>query len=131
MSRACLLPFALTAALVLAVPAAHSAGVQFIDVPADAAGPQLHGAMWSPCAAPAHEVELGRSLAAPGILACPVEGEHLPLVVVSHGYHGWYGNLHDVAETLADAGFVVAAINHPADTGPDCGGSGFLDSGIS
>ena len=65
------------------------------------------------------------------ILACPVEGEHLPLVVVSHGYHGWYGNLHDVAETLADAGFVVAAINHPADTGPDCGGSGFLDSGIS
>ena len=46
-------------------------------------------------------------------------GAHLPLIVMSHGYHGWYGSLHDVAETLADAGFVVATINHPADSGPD------------
>ena len=27
-------------------------GFQFIEVPADAAGPALKGAMWYPCAAP-------------------------------------------------------------------------------
>jgi predicted dienelactone hydrolase len=109
---------ALAAGLIVTAPAAYSAGVQFIDVPADPAGPALKGAVWSPCAAPAGEVNLGRGTA-PGTLACPVPGMHLPLIVMSHGYHGSFGSLHDVAETLADAGFVVAAINHPADSGPD------------
>jgi predicted dienelactone hydrolase len=117
-SRACLLLLALAVSAVAAAPA-RSAGLQFIDVPAAAAGPALTGAVWSPCAAPAREVELGRGLTTPGTLGCSVEGVRLPLIVMSHGYHGWYGDLHDVAETLADAGFVVAAINHPADTGPD------------
>jgi predicted dienelactone hydrolase len=110
---------AFSAAPVLAAPTAHSAGVQFIDVPADAAGPPLNGAVWSPCTAPILEVKLGHGLTTAGTSGCPVAGTHLPLIVMSHGYHGWYGSLHDVAETLADAGFVVAAINHPADSGPD------------
>ncbi|MBV8650381.1 MAG: dienelactone hydrolase [Alphaproteobacteria bacterium] len=109
----------LVAASAVAASTARSAGLQLIDVPADAAGPELAGAVWSPCAAPAGEVELGRGLKTPGIPGCPVEGGQLPLILMSHGYHGWYGDLHDVAETLADAGFVVAALNHPADTGPD------------
>ncbi len=119
MLRARLLPLAFAAALTVAAPRAHSAGVQFIDVPADAAGPALIGAVWSPCAGPVGEIKLGRGLTTPGTLACPVLGAHLPLIAMSHGYHGWYGSLHDVAETLADAGFVVAIINHPADSGPD------------
>jgi predicted dienelactone hydrolase len=40
----------------------------------------------------------------------------LPLVIVSHGRGGWFGLHHNVEEALADAGFVVAAINHPGDT---------------
>jgi predicted dienelactone hydrolase len=119
MLRALFLPLAFAAALTVAAPRARSAGVQFINVPADAAGPALNGAVWSPCAAPIGEIKLGRGLTTPGTLACPVLGAHLPLIVMSHGYHGWYGSLHDVAETLADAGFVVAMINHPADSGPD------------
>jgi predicted dienelactone hydrolase len=43
----------------------------------------------------------------------------LPLVIFSHGRGGWFGANHDTEEALADAGFVVAAINHPGDTTND------------
>jgi predicted dienelactone hydrolase len=35
---------------------------------------------------------------------------------MSHGTIGWFGGHHDTAATLADAGFVVAAISQPGDT---------------
>jgi predicted dienelactone hydrolase len=50
---------------------------------------------------------------------CPVAGEKLPLIVMSHGRRGWYGGHHDTAAALADAGFVVAVLNHPGDTWRD------------
>jgi predicted dienelactone hydrolase len=50
---------------------------------------------------------------------CSVNGEKLPLIVISHGRRGWFGGHHDTAEALADAGFVVAALNHPGDTWRD------------
>jgi hypothetical protein len=34
-------------------------GFQFIEVPADADGPALKGAMWYPCAAPPGDIDLG------------------------------------------------------------------------
>ena len=43
----------------------------------------------------------------------------LPLIVISHGRGGSFVGHHDIAETLADAGFVAAAINHPGDTASD------------
>jgi predicted dienelactone hydrolase len=54
-----------------------------------------------------------------GVKDCPVTGTKLPLIIVSHGRGGWYGGHDDVVEALADAGFVVAAINHPGDNGND------------
>jgi predicted dienelactone hydrolase len=54
-----------------------------------------------------------------GVKDCPVSGTKLPLVIFSHGRTGWFGAHHDTAEALADAGFVVAAINHPGDNGND------------
>ena len=50
---------------------------------------------------------------------CPVTGTKLPLVIVSHGRGGWFGGHDDVVDALVDAGFVVAAINHPGDNGSD------------
>jgi predicted dienelactone hydrolase len=47
---------------------------------------------------------------------CPISGDRLPLIVVSPGNDGFFLNFYDTSETLADAGFVVAAINHPGDT---------------
>jgi len=101
----------------LALPA-RAAGIQLLD------SPRLAGAIWYPCATEPKSVPLGR-LALPlsntlqGVKDCPVTGAKLPLIVFSHGRGGWFAGHHDTAEVLADAGFVVAAINHPGDNGGD------------
>jgi predicted dienelactone hydrolase len=98
---------------------ARAAGIQLLD-----SDPGLAGAIWYPCAAKPQRVPLG-SLAVQfvdslqGVKDCPVTGTKLPLVIVSHGRGGWYGGHDDVEEALADAGFVVAAINHSGDNGND------------
>ncbi|ULK96813.1 alpha/beta fold hydrolase [Bradyrhizobium sp. I71] len=99
----------------LGSPAA-AAGIQLLD-----ADPALSGAIWYPCAAEPTHVALGRlSVGADfdlkGVKDCPVTGAKLPLVIFSHGRGGWFGQHHDTVEALADAGFIVAAINHPGDT---------------
>jgi predicted dienelactone hydrolase len=109
---------ALAAALVLAAPAASAAGFRFLEVPADATGPALRGAVWSPCALPAGAIALGPMILA-GTPDCPIPGERLPLVLISHGAGGSFAGHHDTAEALADAGFVVAAISHPGDNYKD------------
>jgi predicted dienelactone hydrolase len=98
---------------------AQAAGIQLLD-----SDPNLAGAIWYPCAAEPQSVPLGglavRFLdSLQGAKDCPVTGTKLPLVIVSHGRGGWFGANHDVVEALADAGFVVAAINHAGDNGND------------
>ena len=107
-----------TIALCLAAIGARAAGFQFIDIPAEGDAPALHGAVWSPCAAPAGDIKLS-NITLPGVTDCPISGDKLPLIVVSHGHGGSFVGHHDTAETLADAGFIVAAINHPGDTSTD------------
>jgi predicted dienelactone hydrolase len=101
----------LAATLSLAVLSAQAAGFRLLDIPASQEGPALRGAVWSPCAQPASEVRIG-----PYVMSvakdCPIVGSKLPLVVVSHGWSGTFLGHHDTAETLADAGFVVVAVNH-------------------
>ena len=104
--------------LCLLATLAHASGLRVIDVPAGAEGPALHGAIWYPCSEPPSEVKLGYATL-PGVRDCAVSGDKLPLVVVSHGRGGDFVGHHDTAEALADAGFVVAAINHPGDTATD------------
>jgi len=108
-------------------------GFRAIKVPAGAEGPILEGAMWYPSSAPPREIDLGKITAISGITMtgtkdCPVEGDKLPLVVVSHGRGGHFVGQHDTIETLADAGFIVAAINHPGDTYFDMSRSGDLSA---
>ncbi|TCF96348.1 dienelactone hydrolase, partial [Paraburkholderia strydomiana] len=105
-------------ALCLSAAIAHAAGIRFAQIPADAGGPALKAIVWTPCADPAQEVPIGPYVLK-GRRDCPAAGEKLPLVVISHGYGGSYVGHRDLAETLADAGFVVAAINHPGDTFSD------------
>jgi predicted dienelactone hydrolase len=101
----------------LATPSS-AAGFRFIDVPADADGPAISGGLWYPCAEPTGTMQLG-----PYPLTvskdCPLSGGKHPLIVVSHGRGGTFLGHHDTAEALADAGFIVAAINHPGDTASD------------
>lgn len=50
--------------------------------------------------------------------APPTAGEH-PLVVLSHGYRGNWGNQTWLASALAQHGYIVAAVNHPGTTTHD------------
>ncbi len=93
-----------------------AAGLQFIDVPDDSRSPALDAAVWYPCTGEPAPVDIGFDYST-AVKDCPLTGEKLPLIVISHGVGGWYGNFHTLAEKLADAGFVVAAINHPRDGG--------------
>ena len=106
-------------ALCCLVSPARSAGIQLLD-----SDPRLAGAIWYPCAGEPKDVPLGGLAVGPddtliGAKDCPVAGAKLPLVIFSHGRGAWFGSHHDTAEALADAGFVVAAINHPGDNGND------------
>jgi predicted dienelactone hydrolase len=49
----------------------------------------------------------------------PVEGEHLPLVIVSHGTGGTPWTHRDLASHLARSGFVVGLIQHPGNNRAD------------
>jgi predicted dienelactone hydrolase len=113
-------PFDFLAVLIacFAAPMAQAAGFRFIDIPADASGPALTGVVWSPCAAPPQEIKVGFVTIA-AVRNCPVAGDKLPLIVVSHGSGGWFGAHRDTAAMLADAGFVVAAVDHPGDNATD------------
>jgi predicted dienelactone hydrolase len=110
-------------------------GFQFIEVPADTDSPACDGAIWYPCSEPPGEIDLGKIAAMFGITVIavkgsPISGDKLPLVVVSHGRGGHFVSHHDTIETLADAGFVVAAINHPGDTYFDMSRSGDLSAWV-
>jgi predicted dienelactone hydrolase len=101
----------LVAICLLMVSLAQAAGFRLLEIPAGPLGPALQGAVWYPCSQTPHDVKLG-----PFILSvaqdCPVNGAKLPLIVVSHGWSGSFLSHRDLAETLANAGFVVIAINH-------------------
>lgn len=101
----------LAAAVSFTTIVAHAAGFHLIDIPAEPDNPALKGAVWYPCPQPLEELRMG-----PHVMSvakdCPVAGRHLPLVVISHGWSGTFLGHRGIAETLANAGFVVAAINH-------------------
>jgi predicted dienelactone hydrolase len=95
-------------------------GFRSITVPAAADDPALRGAVWYPCAEAPAAVDLGNvtklfGITVTGAKDAPITGYMLPLVVVSHGRRSHLVMHHDLAETLADGGFIVAAINHAGD----------------
>ena len=101
----------------LIAASAYAAGFRMIEVPAKADQPAISGAIWYPCSKAPGEIELGK-LKIAATNDCPIRGEHLPLVVISHGNLGAYFDHYDTAAALADAGFVVAAISHRGDNIP-------------
>jgi predicted dienelactone hydrolase len=106
----------LFAAFCLITQRAEAAGLQLISVPAESGAPDLQAVVWSPCVQQLGEIRL-RSTTLAATQDCPVSGEKLPLIVISHGYGGSFVSHHDTAEALADGGFVVVALNHPIDAG--------------
>jgi len=88
-------------------------GFNTVSVP-DPQGRAIEVGVWYPTDAPAKAPppNLGDQ---PLALGAPLAGDHLPLVVMSHGNGGWFGGHWDTAVALARAGFVVAALTHTGD----------------
>jgi predicted dienelactone hydrolase len=100
--------------LLLATCQVQAAGIRRFKIDASPVGPWIAGAVWYPCATPVQDAGNG-NITLSGVKDCPLAGDKLPLIVMSHGRMGWFGGHHDTAAALADAGFVVAAIDHPND----------------
>ena len=101
------------ATLIAFARAAGAVGFQQATAP-DADDKPLAVAIWYPSPAPAAPHAFGLlkfDVAENG----PVAGNHLPLVVISHGTGGSDTEHVDTAIALAAAGFVVAAVNHTGD----------------
>jgi predicted dienelactone hydrolase len=109
---------ALFAAVLLSVaPVRAEVGFAELSIPNGQRKPLVVG-VWYPTTAPAQDHPLGAYVqtVAPG---APVAGDHLPLVVMSHGNGGGYDNHYDTAIALAKAGFVAIAVSHTGDTHQD------------
>ncbi|MDB5958144.1 dienelactone hydrolase [Ramlibacter sp.] len=113
---------AILLAAMLAASASFAAGIQALNVPADASSPAMSGAVWYPCALPPTQLRLGPFLVS-AARDCPLAGTKLPLIVMSHGRAGTFLGHRDTAQALADAGFIVAAISHPGDNAQDSSSS--------
>ena len=78
---------------------------------------EINGAevgVWYPSPTPPLPYQLGDYQTRLAVNAQPVGGRH-PLLVYSHGMHGDFKSQHITAAALADAGFVVVAIQHQVD----------------
>ncbi|MEY4564566.1 MAG: hypothetical protein RLZZ618_3843 [Pseudomonadota bacterium] len=96
---------------------AQAAGFQRVSVP-DADGSPMAVSVWYPSDVVAQRVDMG-PISIQVALEAPVRGDALPLIVVSHGSGGSSLSHQDTAAALADAGYVVAAVQHPGDNHAD------------
>jgi predicted dienelactone hydrolase len=100
-----------------AAPAQAGVGFQHLIIP-DPQGPPLEVGVWYPTdGKPRSErIELDRQDVSPD---APIRGDHLALVLISHGHGGSYAGHADTAMALAEAGFVAAAVTHTGDNWRD------------
>ena len=95
----------------------QAAGFQRVQVP-DPDGAAIEVAIWYPSHAAPAPVAMGpvTQVVAPG---AAIDGDRLPLILISHGTGGSALGHHDTASALADAGYVVAALMHRGDNYAD------------
>lgn len=116
--RTSLLRFAVAAiATVFAGTSAHSAGFQQGSA-ADPGDKPIVIGIWYPSQAAARPVSMGPTTMTVAMNA-PVNGTALPMVVISHGAAASNLVHFDTAIALAEAGFVVVAMNHTGDNYAD------------
>ena len=104
-------------ATALAGTCVHAAGFQQ-GVAADPDGKPLVVGIWYPSQAAVKPVSLGPTTMTVAFNA-PVNGKALPMVVMSHGTGGSLLGHFDTGIALADAGYVVVAMNHTGDNYAD------------
>src|SRR4051812_8239545 len=93
----------LAALLVAQAAWAGNVGFQSVSVPVPGDRP-LQAGIWYPTGAAEAPMSFGPFKQSVALGAPPQAGVH-PLVVMSHGTGGWYGEHYDTALALARAGF--------------------------
>lgn len=111
-------------AMALMSSSAHAAGFQRVHA-SDPSGKPLEIGIWYPSGAKPMPVSMGPTTMAVAING-QIDGEALPLVVISHGTGGSFLNHYDTAIALANAGYVVAAVTHAGDNYADQSRSVFI-----
>jgi predicted dienelactone hydrolase len=112
-----ILAMTLSAVLLLAAGPAGAVGFQSATAPDPSDRPLAIG-IWYPSDAPEPaqpDTPFDQALA----IDAPIQGDHLPLIIISHGSAGWLGGHADLAKVLAEAGFVVVAVTHTGDNYQD------------
>ena len=98
-------------------PAQAGVGFQHFSIP-DPQGPPLEVGVWYPTddTPKTQRIELDSQAVATD---AAIRGDHLALVLISHGHGGSYAGHADTAIALAQAGFVAAAVTHTGDNWRD------------
>jgi predicted dienelactone hydrolase len=104
-------------AIMLANAGVHAAGFHQ-GAAADRSEKPIVIGIWYPSQTVPKSVSLGPTTMTVAMNA-PVTGKALPMIVMSHGTGGSYLGHFDTAIALADAGFVVVAMNHTGDNYAD------------
>ncbi len=106
-----------TLTMTLSCICVHAAGFQR-GLAADPDGKPLEIGIWYPSSAATKPLAMGPTTMNVAANA-PIQGKDLPLVVMSHGNGGFFLSHFDTAISLADAGFIVAAVTHTGDNYAD------------
>lgn len=115
------LPALLAGSMALASLSIEAAGFQEVEV-IDPGFKNLTVGIWYPSDQPEPN-EPNTRFGLPVALNAPVSKTNGGLIVISHGYGGWYAGHADTAAALADAGFIVAAPSHTGNTWSDMSSS--------
>ena len=111
----------ITLLLVAMATGSHAAGFRVLQVE-DTGKPELEVGLWYPSVQPVAEkpnTEFELAVA----LEAPIAAANGGLILLSHGFGGWYGGHADTAAALAAAGYVVAAPSHAGNTWSDMSSS--------
>jgi len=95
----------------------EAAGFREIRVE-DPGNPDLKVGLWHPTTQPA-PAEPNTEFEMAVALDAPLSNSNGGLIIISHGFGGWYAGHADTAAALADAGFLVAAPSHTGNTWSD------------
>lgn len=107
-----------------AAKAEDEAGVRRLEIPSVERGGTLDVTVWYPASASGRSVLLGEDrifTGTPALLDAPISKGRFPLVLLSHGagLGGSAQAMSWIASPLARRGYVVAAPNHPGNSGPE------------
>src|SRR5262249_2896163 len=115
--------------LVLTMTPALAVGFQHLSIP-DGEEKPIEIGIWYPSGAltgPQPLALFTQDVALDG----PVAGEHLPLIIQSHGTGGGFEGHYDTDLALASAGFIVAAVTHTGDNYRDTSDQAKIDTFVN